>query len=190
VNRYRKFYLIVLFSIILLHSWTLCFGDIEQKILIESASVEGRLAVLSFHLSNPYDPELLEVIKSGIEVKFEYEILVKRVHKNWLDVTVGKMKVTKEIKYDPVSDEFSVLVLPGNKRGFFKDIVEAAKEFFGCTNLEVPLSGGVVRGKKYEIFVRAKLDKLVVADVFKYIPFVSGWFEVTTDWANVKVKAR
>jgi hypothetical protein len=164
--------------------------DEIQKIVIESGSVERDAVTLSFRLSNPYSPELMEVIKSGIEVRFEYEIVIKRVHKNWFNVTVGGGIILKKIKYDPLSNEFVVSSDPLEGKKFFKDLEVATMDFFSFQNLHLPLSKFSVRGKRYEISVRAQLDELDVAGIFKYIPFVSNWFKVKTDWTRLRVNAR
>lgn len=164
--------------------------DEIQKVVIEKGFVEENAVTVSFRFSNPYSPELMEVIKSGIEVKFEYEIVVKRVHKNWFNVTIGGGKYLKKIKYDPLSNEFIVSSDAFGLKKFFKDLRRATIEFFGFQDLRVPLSASSVSGKKYEISVRAQLDELDVAGIFQYLPFVSNWFKVKTDWARLRVNAR
>lgn len=175
---------------IFLSSRTLSQQDEIQRILIEKGNVDGDVATLSFRLMNPHSPELMEVMKSGIEVRFEYEVVVKRVHKNWFNVPVAKGSIVKSIHYDPLSNEYIVTQGYSSMRKFFKDLKMAAKDFFTFHDLEVRLSEVSVSGKKYEISVRAQLDDLDVVGVFKYIPFISNWFRLKTDWARIRVNAR
>ncbi len=164
--------------------------DENLKIVIEEGIVEGDAATLSFRISNPYSPELMEIIKSGIEVKFEYEILIRRVHKNWFNRTVGEENILRKIMYDPLADEFVVEDGTGKGKKFFRTLHAAAMAFFSFHDLRVLLSPVSVSGKKYEVSVRAQLEDLDVTGIFKFIPFVSNWFRVKTDWARLRVKAR
>ena len=175
---------------IFLSSRTFSQQDEIQRILIEKGNVERDIATLSFRMMNPHSPELMEVMKSGIEVRFEYEVVVKRVHKNWFNVPVAKGSIVKSIHYDPLSNEYIVTQGNSSARKFFKDLKMAAKEFFSFHDLEVRLSEVSVSGKKYEISVRAQLDDLDVVGIFKYIPFISNWFRLKTDWARIRVNAR
>ncbi len=182
----RVFFIVV----ILVLSFEGYTGALEERVVILNAAVSGKKAVVSFRLSNSNPPELVEVIKSGIAVAFNYEIKVKRVHKNWFDETVGSLSFKREIKFDPISREFIIRSGEGGGVRIVKGVVEALAEFFRVENLEIPLWKGAVSGKTYEIFVRAKLDELEISDVFKFLPFLSSWFEVKTDWAHLKVKAK
>ncbi len=175
---------------IFLSSRTFSQQDEIQRILIEKGNIERDVATLSFRLMNPHSPELMEVMKSGIEVRFEYEVVVKRVHKNWFNVPVAKGSIVKSIHYEPLSNEYIVTQGNSSAKKFFKDLKMAAKDFFSFHDLEVRLSEVSVSGKKYEISVRAQLDDLDVVGIFKFIPFISNWFRLKTDWARIRVDAR
>lgn len=191
VGRMREVVIIIILAALLSSPLQILSQQDEvQRIVIENVFIEGDVATLSFHLSNPYSPELMEVIKSGILVKFEYEFVIKRVHKNWFNISVGTWKILKMIQYDPLSDEYIVRQGTSPGKRFFKDLKAATEDFFRFRQLQVRLAKGAVKGKKYEISVRAQLEELDVVGIFKYIPFVSNWFEVRTDWARVRVNAR
>ncbi|RMG59248.1 MAG: DUF4390 domain-containing protein [Deltaproteobacteria bacterium] len=162
----------------------------EGKIVLKEALVRGREGRVSFQMVGTGVEELEEVIKSGIRVTFRFDVLIKRVHRNWFDRTVGSLTLTKEIHYDPVAKESVITLNPSGKRFLVKDLAKAMSEFFSEKDLVVPLSEEARRGKTYEIFVRARLDQLEIGEVFGFLPFIRSWFEVKTEWAHVKVKAR
>ena len=48
---------------------------------------------IRFRLENAFSPEMVESLKSGIEISFRVRVEVERVHRNWFDVTVGDAAV-------------------------------------------------------------------------------------------------
>jgi hypothetical protein len=161
-----------------------------SRVAIDEGEVAGARAVVSFHLASGSSPEMLEMIKSGIDVKFEYEVVVERVYRAWFNPTVGKMRIKKRIKYDPIQDEYSVTSSFNEKKVFYHDPLNASKAFFGYDGLVIPLERSAKKGERFEISVRARLDEVELSDIFRHIPFVSSWFQVKTDWTHLKVNAR
>lgn len=190
MNKLKIFSFLALFVLCFLEGFSFGGSGGTSSVIIDDGKVSGRIAHVSFHMSQPYSPELLEVIKSGIEVKFKYEVVVTEVKDNWFDRERGALKVEKVIKYDPLSNEYAVIASQGGEKKIFLELKKATEEFFSAKGLNITLSRNPVSGIYFEIKVRASVDKREVAGILKYIPFISPWFEVKTDWTSISVVAK
>jgi len=147
---------------------------------------KGHTARVQFTLRNAFTPEMVEALKSGIEISFKTVVRVQRHHRNWFDATVGEITFSRSVRYDALSRVYRL------NRG--KD-VELLPDIFtalaGMTRYEVtvPLYHEVTRGKKYRALVRTRLDKVGLSDPLRSIFFFSSLWDVETDWARGDISA-
>lgn len=149
-------------------------------------TVRGKEARIQFRLENAFSPEMVEALKSGIEISFRFRVEVDRVHSNWLDVTVGEVKDTQSLRYDVLSRVYNLRHRGGVE--IFPDIREAIHRM---TRFEVtvPLTEEAARGKAYKAGVRVRLDRAGLSEPLRSIVFFSSMWDVETDWAYGPVAA-
>ncbi|HSQ15943.1 MAG TPA: DUF4390 domain-containing protein, partial [Candidatus Binatia bacterium] len=56
-----------------------------------SGTIRGGEARVRFTLQNAFSPEMVEALKSGIEITFKTTVEVDRVHRNWFDRQMGQV---------------------------------------------------------------------------------------------------
>src|SRR4030066_332807 len=61
---------------------------------------KGREARVSFTLRKAFSPEMVEALKSGIEISFKTVVRVESVHRNWFDAPVGEVTFSRSARYD------------------------------------------------------------------------------------------
>lgn len=149
--------------------------------------VEGQKARVAFRLRNAFSPEMVEALKSGIEISFRTEIRVERVYKNWFDQTVGAVRFSRSVRYDVLSRVFHLNRGSGEER--LGDIFSALS---GMTEYDVvvPLSAPAERGKKYRAYVRTHLDRVGLSEPLRSILFFSSFWDVETGWERGYLEAR
>src|SRR4030065_2684722 len=64
---------------------------------------KGREARVSFTLRKAFSTDMVEALKSGIEISFKTVVRVERVHRNWFDATVGEGTFSRSVRYDSLS---------------------------------------------------------------------------------------
>ncbi|MEW6720722.1 MAG: DUF4390 domain-containing protein [Thermodesulfobacteriota bacterium] len=151
------------------------------KVVQVGGTVRGKEARVQFRIENAFTPEMVEALKSGIEITFRVRLEVERVHRNWFNVTVGDMKYAQSIRYDVLSRVYRF------HRGGVDEIVPDLRHAVErMTRLEatVPLSGEISGGKPYRARVRVRLDQAGLADPLRTIVFFSSVWDVETDWAH------
>ena len=147
---------------------------------------KGREARVSFTLRKAFSPEMVEALKSGIEISFKTVVRVQRVHRNWFDTTVGEVVFSRSVRYDSISRVY--LLNRGKGEEAVPDIFAALS---GMTHYEVvvPLDSDVERGKSYRAWVRTRLDKVGLSDPLRSIFFFSSLWDVETEWEKGDISA-
>lgn len=158
----------------------------KPKIVDIHGQVRGREARIFFTLENAFTPEMVEALKSGIEISFKTVVQVERVHRGWFDSPVGELKFSRSVRFDALSRVYRLN--KGSSEELLSDIHAALA---GMTKYEVsvPLTSDADRGKQYRAHVRTRLDKVGLSEPLKSIFFFSSLWDVETEWARGPVTA-
>jgi len=140
---------------------------------------KGKKATVHFTLRNAFSPEMVEALKSGIEISFKTVVRVKRHHRNWFDTTIGEITFSRSVRYDVLSRVYRLN--RGKEVDLLPDIFTALA---GMTRYEivVPLTSTVIPGKSYQALVRTRLDKVGLSEPLRSIVFFSSLWDLETDW--------
>ncbi len=151
----------------------------KPEIVNIHGQVAGKEAKVVFSLRNAFTPEMVEALKSGIEISFKTEVRVERVYRNWFNQTVGIVRFSRSVRYDVLSQIYHLNRGRGDE--VFSDIFSALA---GMTQYDVvvPLLIDGERGKKYRAFVRSHLDRVGLSEPLRSILFFSSLWDVETDW--------
>ncbi len=149
-------------------------------------TIRGSEARVRFRLENAFSPEMVEALKSGIEISFRIRVEVQRVHSNWFDVTIGEVKDTHSIRYDVLSRVYNLRHGAGVE--VIPDIREALQRM-SRFEVTVPVTGEAARGKAYRAGVRVRLDRAGLSDPLRSIVFFSSVWDVETEWAYGPLQA-
>ena len=151
----------------------------DPRITGITGQVKGREARVVFTVSDAFSPEMVEALKSGIEVSFKTVIRVERVHRRWFDTTVGEIQFSRSVRYDVLSRVYRLHRETGE--ALVPDILDALA---GMTryDVSVPLSANVDRGKKYRAYVKTRLDKVGLSEPLRSIFFFSSLWDLETSW--------
>jgi hypothetical protein len=150
-----------------------------------SGTIRDGEARVRFTLKNAFTPEMVEALKSGIEITFKTTVEVERVHRNWFNQKMGHVKYTRSVRHDALARVYRLHRDDGDE--LLPDILSALERM---TRFEVavPVAGDVERGKPYRARVHARLDKVGVSEQFRSIFFFSSLWDVETDWARGDLK--
>lgn len=153
----------------------------EPKIAEIRGHVKGEQAFVRFQLRNAFTPEMVEALKSGIEISFRTQVEVERVHRNWFNVTVGDLTLSRSVRYDALSRVYRLKRSDGEK--LLPDIFSALDEM---TRYEVvvPLRFPAIPGRRYRALVRTRLDRVGLSEPLRSIFFFSSIWDVETDWGK------
>jgi hypothetical protein len=146
-----------------------------------AGSIRGTEARVRFTIRNAFPPEMVEALKSGIEITFKATVKVERVHSNWFNQAVGEALYVRSVRFDSLSRVYRLHRTDGDE--ILPD-VRTALDRMTRFEVGVPVRGEVERGKPYQALVRARLDKVGLSEPLRSIVFFSSLWDVETDWAR------
>jgi len=153
----------------------------KAKIVEIRGHVKGEQAFVRFQLRNAFTPEMVEALKSGIEISFRTQVKVERVHRNWFNVTAGDLTVSRSVRYDALSRVYRLKRSDGEK--LLPDIFSALDEMTRY-EIVVPLWVSAIPGRRYQALVRTRLDRVGLSEPLRSIFFFSSVWDVETDWGK------
>jgi len=150
-----------------------------------SGTIQGGEARVRFIVRNAFTPEMVEALKSGIEITFKTTVEVERVYRNWFDRSMGYVEYTRSVRYDALA---RIYRLHRDDGGELLPDVLAALDRMTRFEVAVPVTGDVEKGKLYRAHVRARLDKVGLSEPLRSIFFFSSLWDVETEWAHGDLK--
>ena len=146
-----------------------------------SGTIRGGEARVRFTLQNAFTPEMVEALKSGIEITFKTTVEVERVYRRWFNRPMGQVGTPAPSGTTPLSRVYRLHRDDGDE--LLPDVLSALDRM---TRFEVvvPVTGDVEKGKPYRARVRARLDKVGLSEPLRSIFFFSSLWDVETDWAR------
>jgi len=146
-----------------------------------SGTIQGGEARVRFTLQNAFTPEMVEALKSGIEITFKTTVEVERVYRGWFNRSMGQVRYTRSVRYDALSRVYRLHRDDGDE--LLADVLSALDRMTGF-EVVVPVTGDVEKGKPYRAHVRARLDKVGLSEPLRSIFFFSSLWDVETGWAR------
>jgi hypothetical protein len=153
----------------------------KPEIVGINGKIRGREARVLFTLHNGFTPEMVEALKSGIEISFKTVVRVERVHRRWFNVPMGELKFSRTVRYDALSRVYRL------QRGAGEELLpDVHAALAGMTQYEivVPLAFDAEPGRTYRAYVRLRLDKVGLSEPLQSILFFSSLWDVETEWAR------
>lgn len=150
-----------------------------------SGTIRGGEARVRFTVRNAFTPEMVEALKSGIEITFKTNVEVERVYRNWFNRPMGHVDYTRSVRYDALSRVYRLHRDDGDE--LLPDVL-AALDRMTRFEVAVPVTGDVEKGKHYRARVRARLDKVGLSEPLRSIFFFSSLWDVDTDWSRGDLK--
>jgi len=153
----------------------------KPEIVGISGKIHGHEARVLFTLHNGFTPEMVEALKSGIEISFKTVVRVERVHRRWFDFPMGELEFSRTVRYDALSRVYRL-----NRGGREELLPDVHAALAGMTQYEivVPLTLDAEPGKTYRAHVRSRLDKVGLSEPLQSILFFSSLWDVETEWAR------
>jgi hypothetical protein len=146
-----------------------------------SGTIRGGEARVRFTLRDAFTPEMVEALKSGIEITFKTTVEVERVYKGWFNRPMGQVRYTRSVRYDALARVYRLHRDDGDE--LLADVL-AALDRMTRFEVVVPVTGEVEKGKPYRARVHARLDKVGLSEPLRSIFFFSSLWDVETGWAG------
>jgi hypothetical protein len=142
--------------------------------------------VVYFDLDGAFTEGIVEAIRNGIPTTFTFIVKLSEVNSMWFDSSVLKMKIYRTIEYDSLKKQYIVTqTLNGSPEEELKttvDFTEAKKAMTEFKKINIIKSNVLKKDDKYELRVKAELEKVKLPFYLEYILFFVSIWDFETDW--------
>ncbi len=151
---------------------------------------EGYLRVTS-NLVVSFTGKIREIILSGLDTVFIFEIRVRRRNDFWFNEIIFSREITHSIKYDTLKREYKVRLseedLPGTgtpKENITRDFQQVKKWMTTLSNVRTVTSWAIKQGEQYVVEVRGRMKAIDMPFPVDYLNFFMQFEEFETPWAR------
>lgn len=141
---------------------------------------------ISFRVTDCFTEKMIQAIKNGVDTRFVYLVRFYRVRKWWKDKKIVDMKISHTLYYDSIKKVYNLRLSEGNPKEFpVKDLEDAKRMLARITNLRIIDVKKLKKGEKYQIRVKAELDKIRLPLHLHYVLFFLSLWNFDTDWYKI-----
>lgn len=174
--------------------WCICSASAAEKpgepILQDIILTTSDSHLLLFvTIENGATPELIESVKNGIPVTFEFLVELERIRSAWFDKNIANLSVTHKLTYDSLKQEYTVSFSEQNDREQrFKSVNKALAAMAELNGLKVIARKKLSPDSPYALRLQAKLSEVKLPlGIHTIIPFISLW-NVETKWRTIEFR--
>jgi len=139
-----------------------------------------------FDIEGSFTREMEEAILNGIPATFTIIIRLYRTRMIWFDASISSIRLQHTIKYDSLKNEFRVTRSQDPENELVtKDFEEAKKAMTEIRNIEVIPLKELEPGARYQLRVKAELEKVTLPLYLHYVLFFVSLWDFETDWYTV-----
>ncbi len=132
----------------------------EPEISGVSLTLNHDSLFLSFRLSNGMPVRMEELIKSGVPVRYIFQITLKKKGFLW-DDELKSIEIRRTISFDNLKNKYFLYFDYPATRLVSVDSLKSAKRFlFSVERIRLVSMARLEKGKKYTIEIRAKAEKV------------------------------
>ena len=148
---------------------------------IKLANTKDNLLVY-FDVKKAFTPKISQAVLNGIPTTFSFYISLYKIKDLWFDKKISDIQIKSTLKYNPLKKEFSIL-RSWKKNAVVVQAFEKTKPLMTeIDNLKILPLNQLVKGEKYQLRIKAKLDKFTLPlSLHDILIFVSLW-DFETNW--------
>lgn len=140
-------------------------------------------------IKNSFTNEMVEGVRNGIPILFDFSIELEKVNNNWLDTTLMETTIQHTLTYDLLKEEYQITLQERDNKTVTTESIDKAMELMAEINgIKIIERNKLTPDTPYALHIKAKLaEKTLPMNMHYIIPFISLWnFE--TDWRTIEFR--
>jgi hypothetical protein len=140
-------------------------------------------------LENSFTSEMVEILHSGIPLRFSFFIDLYKTAENWPDEQIASYTFQHVMTFDTLKESYRIsLEEDNNKVLTFRSLFEAQKIINEINGAKVVELAQLIPDNLYKLTIRAELyQKTLPMNLHTILPFLS-WWDVKTDTYSLEFK--
>nr|NJM01978.1 DUF4390 domain-containing protein [Desulfobacula sp.] len=136
-----------------------------------------------FEITNAFSDKINQAVMNGVPTTFSFYIALYKNDSSWLDKNIADIQIKSTIKYNSLKKEFSVVRPWKNEAPVVTQSFDEAKALMTeIDNLVIIPLNRLVKGDKYQLRIKAELDKVTLPLSLHNIFFFVSYWNFETNW--------
>lgn len=136
-----------------------------------------------FNVRNAFNDKITQAIQNGIPTSFSFYISLYATSDSWFDNKIADVAIKSTIKYNSLTKEYTVnRPWKEEKPGVTQSFEKAKAWMTEIDNLKVVPLDRIEKGGKYQIRIKAEMDKVTLPLSLHYVFFFVSFWNFETDW--------
>jgi len=156
----------------------------------ENAAIENiKLAntrddlLVYFDVKQAFSEKINQAVLNGVPTAFSFYVTLYKTDGSWFDKKISDIQIKSNLKYNSLKKEFSVLKPWKNEKAIVTQSFEEAKSLMTeINNLKIIPLNQLVKGDKYQLRIKAKLDKVTLPLSLHTVLFFVSFWDFETNW--------
>ncbi|MCG8566887.1 MAG: DUF4390 domain-containing protein [Desulfobacterales bacterium] len=136
-----------------------------------------------FDVRNAFSDKISQAVQNGVPTTFSFYVSLYKTSDAWFDKRIADVQVRSTIKYNSLKKEYTVTRPWKDEKPAVTASFDQAKSWMTeIDNLSVIPLDGLVKGEKYQIRIKAELDKVTLPLFLHHVFFFVSFWDFETDW--------
>ncbi|MEN8211035.1 MAG: DUF4390 domain-containing protein [Thermodesulfobacteriota bacterium] len=136
-----------------------------------------------FDVKKAFTTEINRAVLNGIPTTFSFYVTLYKTQGSWFDKKISDIQIKSTLKYNALKKNFSVLRSWKEKDSVVVQSFKEAKSLMTeIDNLKILPLNQLIKGDKYQLRIKAKLDKVTLPLSLHYVLFFVSFWDVETNW--------
>ena len=160
------------------------YADDNNAVLTNIKLANTRDNLLTyFGVKNAFTGKIDQAVKNGVPTTFSFYVSLYKITNSLLDKEIADIQIKSTVKYNSLKEEFSISrPWKDEKPSVTKSFEEAKSWMTEVDNLRVIPLKNLIKGDKYQIRIKAELDKVTLPLSLHYVLFFVSFWDFETDW--------
>jgi len=136
-----------------------------------------------FDVKKAFTDKINQAVLSGIPTTFSFYISLYKTDGSWFDKKAASIQIKSTLKYNSLKKEFSISRPWKNEPAITTQSFEEAKSLMTeIDNLKIIPLNQLVKGDKYQLRIKAELEKFTLPLSLHYVFFFVSFWDFETNW--------
>jgi hypothetical protein len=136
-----------------------------------------------FDVKNAFTEKINQAVLNGVPTTFSFYVTLYHTDDSWFDKKIADIQVKSTLKYNPLKKEFLVQRPWKEDSPFVAASFEEAKAAMTeIDNLTIIALNQLIKGNKYQLRIKAELDKVTLPLSLHHILFFLSFWDFETNW--------
>ncbi len=157
----------------------------DQTAVIENIKLANtRDDLLSyFDIKYAFTEKINQAVLNGVPTSFSFHVVLYKTGGSFFDKKISNIQIKSSLKYNPLKKEFSITRAWKNENPVITQSFEEAKTLMTeVDNLTIVKLKELVKGDKYQLRIKAELDKVTLPLSLHYVFFFVSFWDFETNW--------